>query len=66
VNFLSAGQQRQFRTGYELTSKGVVFTRYDGMDQDEMGVWTTPGDDKVAWFTDPGGNLLSLTQFVGM
>jgi catechol 2,3-dioxygenase-like lactoylglutathione lyase family enzyme len=50
----------------ELTSKGVVFTRYDGMDQDEMGVWTTPGDDKVAWFTDPDGNLLSLTQFVGM
>lgn len=48
----------------ELTSQGVVFTRYDGMEQDEIGVWTTPGGDKVAWFSDPDGNVLSLTQFV--
>jgi len=47
----------------ELMAKGVVFTRYDGMDQDENGVWTTPSGDKVAWFTDPDGNILSLTQF---
>ena len=47
----------------ELSAAGVVFTRYDGMDQDEHGVWTTPGGDKVAWFTDPDGNNLSLTQF---
>jgi hypothetical protein len=33
------------------------------MDQDENGIWTTPGDDKVAWFADPDGNTLSLTQF---
>lgn len=46
-----------------LTEKGVVFSRYDVMDQDELGVWTTPGGDKVAWFTDPDGNTLSLTQF---
>ena len=46
-----------------LTERGVVFLRYDGMDQDESGVWTTPGGDKIAWFTDPGGNVLSLTQF---
>jgi hypothetical protein len=31
--------------------------------QDHNGVWTTPGGDSVAWFTDPGGNNLSLTQF---
>lgn len=46
-----------------LTAKGVVFQRYDGMDQDDDGIWTTPGGDKVAWFPDPDGNILSLTQF---
>lgn len=47
-----------------LEAKGVVFTRYPGMDQDPHGVWTTPGGDKVAWFTDPDGNILSVTQFL--
>jgi catechol 2,3-dioxygenase-like lactoylglutathione lyase family enzyme len=46
-----------------LAAKGIAFTRYDGMDQDDNGVWTTPGGDKVAWFADPDGNTLSLTQF---
>ena len=46
-----------------LAAKGIVFLRYDGMDQDETGVWTTPGGDRVAWFPDPDGNILSLTQF---
>jgi catechol 2,3-dioxygenase-like lactoylglutathione lyase family enzyme len=46
-----------------LTAKGIAFLRYDGMDQDESGVWTTPGGDQVAWFADPDGNVLSLTQF---
>jgi hypothetical protein len=30
---------------------------------DEDGIWTTPEGDKVAWFADPDGNILSLTQF---
>ena len=47
-----------------LTGHGVVFTRYDAMDQDVNGVWTTPGGDKVAWFTDPDGNNLSVTQLI--
>ena len=47
-----------------LTDRGVVFLRYDGMNQDSDGVWTAPGGDKVAWFTDPDGNVLSLTQFL--
>ena len=47
----------------DLTARGVVFKRYAGMDQDEDGVWTTPGGEKVAWFADPDGNTLSLTQF---
>ena len=50
-------------TARGLAAKGVVFERYDSMDQDDDGVWTTPGGDKVAWFTDPDGNILSLTQF---
>lgn len=46
-----------------LVSRGVVFTRYDGMDQDERAVWTSPNGARVAWFADPDGNNLSLTQF---
>jgi catechol 2,3-dioxygenase-like lactoylglutathione lyase family enzyme len=46
-----------------LASAGVAFRRFDGMDQDELGVWTTPSGDKVAWFTDPDGNVLSVTEF---
>ncbi len=47
-----------------LTSAGVAFVRYRGMDLDEAGIWTAPGGDRVAWFEDPDGNVLSLTQFV--
>ena len=47
----------------DLTARDVTFLRYDGMDQDEGGVWTTPGGDQVAWFADPDGNVLSLTEF---
>jgi hypothetical protein len=50
-------------TARALAARGVRCTRYDGMDQDENGVWTTPGGDQVAWFSDPDGNTLSLTQF---
>jgi predicted enzyme related to lactoylglutathione lyase len=46
-----------------LTLKGVKLTQYDGMDQDLNGIWTTPGGDKVAWFTDSEGNNISLTEF---
>ena len=48
-----------------LADRGVQFTRYDGMAQDELGIWTTPGGDRVAWFSDPDGNTLSLTAFAG-
>lgn len=47
----------------ELSSRGVCFSRYDGMEQDESGIWTAPGGAKIAWFTDPDRNTLSLTQF---
>jgi catechol 2,3-dioxygenase-like lactoylglutathione lyase family enzyme len=45
-----------------LTSRGVEFARFEGMEQDEGGVWTAPSGDRVAWFRDPTGNTLSLTQ----
>ena len=47
----------------QLTDVGVAFQRFDGMEQDERGVWQAPSGDLVAWFTDPTGNTLSLTQF---
>lgn len=46
-----------------LRSKGVEFQIYDGFGQDADGVWSSPdGGAKVAWFNDPDGNGLSLTQ----
>ena len=47
----------------ELAGRGVLFNRYDSMNQDELGIWTTPGGDRVAWFSDLDGNTLSLTTF---
>jgi catechol 2,3-dioxygenase-like lactoylglutathione lyase family enzyme len=46
-----------------LSQRGVQFARYKGMDQDENGIWTAPSKAKIAWFTDPDGNILSLTEF---
>lgn len=46
-----------------LAARGVAFNRYDGMEQDELGIWTAPSGDRVAWFKDPDGNTLSLTTF---
>jgi catechol 2,3-dioxygenase-like lactoylglutathione lyase family enzyme len=47
-----------------LGAKGVQFTIYDGMGQDSRGIWQPPGSaTRIAWFLDPDGNNLSLTQF---
>lgn len=47
-----------------LSGKGVTFEKYDfeWMEQDEQGIWTAPDGTKVAWFKDPDGNLLSISQ----
>lgn len=45
-----------------LAKKGVVFERYDFLEQDELGVWRAPSGAQIAWFKDPDGNLLSLTE----
>ena len=49
----------------QLTGRGVRFERFAGMAQDPRGVWTTPDGARIAWFKDPDGNLLSLTQTAG-
>jgi catechol 2,3-dioxygenase-like lactoylglutathione lyase family enzyme len=47
-----------------LGAKGITFNVYDGFGQDELAIWTAPGSsNRVAWFLDPDGNNLSLTQF---
>ena len=48
----------------ELQKRGVQFERYPWMPQDDLAVWTAPTGDKVAWFKDPDGNVLSLSQHV--
>jgi catechol 2,3-dioxygenase-like lactoylglutathione lyase family enzyme len=45
-----------------LATKGVVFQRYDGLPQDQLGIWSAPSGALVAWFYDPDRNVLSLTQ----
>lgn len=45
-----------------LIGRGVVFERFDGLDQDEAGIWTAPDGAKVAWFKDPEGQVLSVAQ----
>ena len=46
----------------EFRRKGVAFERYPNMGQDEDGIATFPTGDKVAWFMDPDGNVLSFSQ----
>ena len=46
----------------DLATRGVIFERFPGMTQDDLGIWDTPTGDRVAWFKDPDGNTLSLTQ----
>lgn len=48
-------------TARELAAVGVTFEHFDGMDQDEDGVWKPPGGGAVAWFRDPDGNRLSVS-----
>jgi catechol 2,3-dioxygenase-like lactoylglutathione lyase family enzyme len=47
-----------------LHNKGVHFEVFGFFKQDELGIWTAPTGDKVAWFKDPDGNILSVSQHV--
>lgn len=46
-----------------MRTRGVTFERFSGLTQDDVGVWASPSGAKVAWFKDPDGNMLSLTEF---
>ena len=48
-----------------LVARGIVFEMYEGMEQDELGIWDSPSGARVAWFKDPDGNNLSLTEVPG-
>jgi catechol 2,3-dioxygenase-like lactoylglutathione lyase family enzyme len=51
------------KTVTDLSQKGVAFERFPGLSQDPQGIWAAPGGAaKVAWFKDPDGNVLSLSQ----
>ena len=46
----------------KLVSKGISFERFGGMNQNDLGIWDSPSGARIAWFKDPDGNMLSLTQ----
>jgi extradiol dioxygenase family protein len=46
----------------DLARRGVVFERYDGMDQDERGITRGGGPFIAAWFKDPAGKILEVLQ----
>lgn len=45
-----------------LMKRGVTPEKYPFVQDRERGIWTTPNGDKVAWFKDPDGNILSASQ----
>jgi catechol 2,3-dioxygenase-like lactoylglutathione lyase family enzyme len=45
-----------------LNKKRIFCEKYDFLEQDELGIWTAPGGTKIAWFKDPDGNILSLSE----
>lgn len=46
----------------ELGAKGVEFERYDGFEQDELGIARDAGGPAIAWFTDPAGNIMAVLE----
>jgi catechol 2,3-dioxygenase-like lactoylglutathione lyase family enzyme len=46
----------------DLMKKGVRFEKFGLPGQDDLGIWSAPSGAKVAWFKDPDGNILSLSQ----
>jgi catechol 2,3-dioxygenase-like lactoylglutathione lyase family enzyme len=45
-----------------LNERGITFERYASIVQDSDGIWTAPGGSRIAWFRDPDGNILSLSE----
>jgi hypothetical protein len=47
-----------------LRERGVTLEKYPFVQDQELGIWTAPGGDRVAWFKDPDGNVLSISEHV--
>jgi catechol 2,3-dioxygenase-like lactoylglutathione lyase family enzyme len=46
-----------------LREKGLTFNIYSAFRQDHLAIWIAPGGAvRVAWFRDPDGNVLSITN----
>jgi catechol 2,3-dioxygenase-like lactoylglutathione lyase family enzyme len=45
-----------------LGALGLEMCRFPGVEQDAEGVWSAPGGARVAWFDDPDGNRLSVSD----
>ena len=50
-------------TVLELKKAGITFEIFGFFKQDDLGIWTAPNGDKVAWFKDPDGNVLSVSHY---
>lgn len=47
----------------ELQRRGVSFSRFPGMEQDELGIWTSPDSkSRLAFFLDPDGNMIMVSE----
>lgn len=52
------------KTVESLQEKRIHCEKFGFFEQDELGIWNAPTGDKVAWFKDPDGNILSVSQHV--
>lgn len=51
------------QTAKSLRNAKIGLEQYPGIEQDELGIWKSPSGAQVAWFKDPDGNTLSVTEF---
>jgi len=49
-------------TVLELKKAGIACEIFGFFKQDDLGIWTAPNGDQVAWFKDPDGNILSVSH----
>jgi len=46
----------------DLTVKDIEFEKFPNLPQDDHGIWLSPSGASIAWFKDPDGNILSVTE----
>jgi catechol 2,3-dioxygenase-like lactoylglutathione lyase family enzyme len=45
-----------------LRDRGVETEKFPWVTDKDLGIWSAPGGDKIAWFKDPDSNVLSISQ----